>query len=85
MSFNRSELDKMMISGLLRLASYLRIESTEETPKDEIIDKIMEELDKRSQMYRDYAGGDGIAITPPVRYSVRVQRIMDAKAKGELK
>jgi hypothetical protein len=75
----------MMLSGLLRLASYLRIEARESTPKDEIIDKIMAELDKRSQMYRDYGGSDGVAITPPPRYSVRVQRIMDQKAKGEFK
>lgn len=85
MSFNRSELDKMMLSGLLRLATYLGVQYTETMEKSEIIDKIMAELDKRSSAYRDFAGGEGVAITQPVRYSVRVQRIMDAKkARGEI-
>lgn len=85
MSFNRSELEKMQSTGLMRLANYLKIEVTDDTEKSEIIDKIMAELDKRSLMYRDFTDSEGVAITLPVRYSVRVQRIMDSKReKGEL-
>lgn len=75
----------MMLPGLLRLATYLGVQYTETTEKSEIIDKIMAELGKRSSAYRDFAGGEGVAITPPPKYSVRVQRIMDAKARGEFK
>ena len=83
MSFNREELEKMLPAGLLRLASYLGIEATEKTPKGKIIDKIMAELNRRSQAYRNY-GISSEAIPDVPKYSVRVQRILDAKAKGEL-
>ena len=83
MSFNRDELEKMMPAGLLRLASYLGIEATEKTPKGKIIDRIMAELNRRSQAYRNYGIDSAPEPTAP-KYSVRVQRIMDAKAKGEL-
>jgi len=83
MSFNREELEKMMPAGLMRLASYLGVEATDKTLKGKIIDKIMAELDRRSQAYRNY--GISSEVIPDVpKYSVRVQRIMDAKAKGEL-
>ena len=82
MSFNRDELEKMMPAGLFRLASYLGIEASEKTPKGKIIDKIMAELDRRGRDYRNY-GISSEAIPEVPKYSVRVQRIMDAKAKGE--
>jgi len=64
------------------LANYLGVEATEKTPKGKIIDKIMAELDRRGQTYRSY-GISSEAIPEVPKYSVRVQRILDAKAKGE--
>ena len=76
-------MEKMLPAGLLRLASYLGVEATEKTPKGKIIDKIMAELDRRGRDYRNY-GISSEAIPDVPKYSVRVQRILDAKAKGEL-
>ena len=85
MSFERVELEKMQLKGLLRLADYLGIRYNQSTEKSKIIDSIMAELNKRGNVYRDF-GIDSIQPVPDVpRYSVRVQRILDQKAKGELK
>lgn len=85
MSFDRAELEKMQLKGLLRLADYLGIRYNQDTEKSKIIDSIMAELNKRGNIYRDF-GIDSIQSVPEVpRYSVRVKRIMDSKReKGEM-
>ena len=85
MSFDRGELERMQITGLKRLAEYLGIGMTDKTEKGEVIDKILAELDKRSRRYRDYGNDYNSSLPDVPRFSVRVQRIMDAKReKGEL-
>lgn len=84
MSFNREELEKMQVKGLLRLADYLGITYKASTKKSTIIDGIMAELGKRGESYQNFSS-DNVEPVPDVpRYSVRIKRIMEMKEKGEL-
>lgn len=73
--FQKSELEELRLDHLQNVAKYLEIEFTSKTSKAKLIQLILAHQEKASP-------SASVSETP--RYSVRVQRIMEMKSKGQL-
>jgi hypothetical protein len=77
--FTEEELSKLTVDNLLNVLDYLGVEVGKSTSKAKLILLVLEHQKK----VQPYLSGDLAPENP--KYSVRVQRIMDAKARGEFK
>lgn len=75
--FSRDELLEIPKQKLQNIADYLGITISRQETKSTLIEKIME---KQKELIPDLFGPPG---SEEKKYSVRIQRIMDAKARGE--
>jgi len=75
--FTKDELEALTVQNLRNILTYLEVPFEPKNTKPKLIQLILEKQVELQPQFGE------ISPEPP-KYSVRVQRIMDAKAKGEL-
>lgn len=76
--FTKDELEDLTVQNLRNVLNYLGVAFEPKTTKPKLILLLLEKQVELQPQFGDPS-------SEPPKYSVRIQRIMDAKAKGEMK